>query len=130
MTIDGEATELDLMLIALMNTKRTGVGLRLAPYAQLDDGKIDVVYNKNRIAYKMQALRIDKQLKKGGSHVHNPDIGYATVSSTFELTAPKPIRLMCDGDALGFTPMKVTVLPGAFALFTAKETPEPRIQDA
>eukprot|EP00966_Prymnesium_polylepis_P121879 2817341-Prymnesium_polylepis.1 len=43
LTIDGgEPTELDLMVLTIMNNKRSGVGLRISPAAQLDDGRLDV----------------------------------------------------------------------------------------
>ena len=123
LSVDGRAIELDMMLVAVMNNKRTGVGLRLAPYAQLDDGKLDVVYNKNRICRKGQAFAIDGALKKFGKHVHNPDIGLATAGEVIELTAPTPQRLMADGDLVGYTPLRMDVLKGAFSLFTVADPP-------
>jgi diacylglycerol kinase family enzyme len=38
-----------------------------------------------------------------------------------ELETEQPARLMVDGDLIGFTPLKVIVRPGAFALFTTAD---------
>ena len=43
---------------------------------------------------------------------------------TLTLEPEKPARLMVDGDIIGTTPLTVTVLPAAFALYTP-ESPAP-----
>ena len=47
---DGDVRlDYDGLLVSAMASKYTGDGLRLCPYAQLDDGKMDVMLNSRTI---------------------------------------------------------------------------------
>jgi len=123
--IDGQDSELDLFVLTIMNNKHSGVGLRLSPYAQMDDGKIDLMYTPKPIKKVGTALRLDGMIKKKGIHVNDPLVAYSTASSTITLTSQaNPVRIMCDGDSCGFTPLNMTVLKNALTILTP-ENPGP-----
>ena len=44
-------------------------------------------------------------------------------AQVIELTAPTPQRLMADGVLVGYTPLRMDVLKGAFSLFTVADPP-------
>lgn len=48
---------------------------------------------------------------------------YSQVGESITLDGPRPIRLMNDGEILGFTPLKMEVLPAAFTLYTPADPP-------
>lgn len=113
----------DLFLFGCFVNKYTGVEHRITPFAQLDDGKLDVVYTNTTISSILRAAKIDGMVKGGGKHVHEPACSLAQLR-TLTLETEKPARLMVDGDIIGATPLTATVLPGAFSLFTP-ESPAP-----
>ena len=41
-----------------------------------------------------------------------------TLSKSIDLESDEPQRVMVDGDLVGFTPLKMQVLPSAFRIFT------------
>lgn len=115
---DGKVEELeDLFLFSSFVNKHTGTHHRLAPYAQLDDGKLDACYTNKPLRSVAFAAKIDGLIKSGGKHVHEP-ICSIKQCTKMKLETEKPAQLMVDGDLVGFTPLTVTVRPGAFALFT------------
>ena len=72
------------------------------------------------------ALKLDGMIKKGGAHVNDSLVTYENASKSIELTADEgeaPLKLMVDGDILGTTPLKLTVVPQAFTLLTPSSPP-------
>ncbi|KAL1515211.1 hypothetical protein AB1Y20_004272 [Prymnesium parvum] len=124
MKLDGEATDMDLFLIALQNNKHTGIKHRIAPKALLDDGKVDVLFTSKPVRSILKAAKLDAMISSGGAHIHSPIVSYKTASCVEIETQGAPQRIMLDGDIVGFTPLKLEVLPLAFSLFTP-ENPAP-----
>jgi len=119
LTVDGVTKELDLFVLTMMNNKHSGVGLRLAPYAQMDDGKIDLMYTPSAIKSVLKALKLDGMIKSKGKHVNDSLVAYSQAADSIELTCDAaPQRVMVDGELVGFTPVKMRVMPSAFKLFT------------
>ena len=86
--------------------------MRLAPRAQVDDGKIDVVIVRS--ASRRQMLRLFMKVFDG-SHVNMPCVEYHQVRSLSILSDDRePLDL--DGEVTGTAPVSVTVLPGAIRL--------------
>ena len=101
LTVDGSTSELSLFVITIMNNKHSGVGLRLSPFAQMDDGKIDLMWTPRAIKSVTKALKLDGMIKKKGKHVNDPLVEYAQASSTVELTCDtEPQLVMVDGDVV------------------------------
>eukprot|EP00325_Prymnesiales_sp_UTEX-LB-985_P002605 CAMPEP_0174698936 /NCGR_PEP_ID=MMETSP1094-20130205/4377_1 /TAXON_ID=156173 /ORGANISM="Chrysochromulina brevifilum, Strain UTEX LB 985" /LENGTH=357 /DNA_ID=CAMNT_0015896183 /DNA_START=113 /DNA_END=1186 /DNA_ORIENTATION=- len=124
LTLDSNAPkEMDLFLIALQNNKHTGVKHRIAPEAQLDNGLVDVLYTPKPVRSILKAAALDAMVQSGGSHIHNAIVKYEK-ASTVAVDAPKPTRIMLDGDIVGYTPLKLEVLAQAFLLLTP-EHPQP-----
>ena len=116
--IDGDKKSLDLFVLTIMNNKYSGTHHRLSPYAQMDDGKIDVMYTPNPIRSVAKALKLDGGIKGGGTHVLVPLVAYATATSTIKLTSDQPVKVMNDGDIIGFSPVQMNVMPLALSVLT------------
>jgi diacylglycerol kinase (ATP) len=124
-TVDGTTKSFGCFVICIMNNKFTGASIRVCPKAQLDDGKVDVMYTerKMRVAH---ALKLDGMIKKGGAHVNDSLVTYEHASKSIELNAIEgqaALKLMVDGDILGMTPLKLDVVPQAFTLLTPPSPP-------
>ena len=96
---------------------------RLAPFAQFDDGKLDLCYTNRPLRSIPKAAKLDGQIKSGGKHVNDPIVTMKQTRSVV-LETSAPAKLMVDGDLLGTTPLAITVREGAFRMLTP-ETPAP-----
>lgn len=121
--VDGRRRSLDLFVLTIMNNKHSGVGLRISPHAQLDDGKIDIMYTPKRIRSVFAAMRLDGLIKSKGKHVHDQLVEYTHAVSTIKLEGEAPVKIMCDGDICGTSPLEMTVMPQALTLFTPRDPP-------
>ena len=121
--VDGERRDLDLFVLTIMNNKHSGVGLRISPHAQLDNGKVDVMYTPGRIRSVFAALRLDGLIKAKGKHVLDEQVEYVQAATTVKLESEVPVNIMCDGDICGKSPFEVTVMPQALTLFTPRDPP-------
>ena len=80
----------------------------LAPDAELDDGKLDVVYvsDVGKLRYLANLPKVFK-----GTHVDEPSLRFLRARSvTFE--ADRPFTAFADGDPIAELPATVTVAPG------------------
>ncbi len=106
----------DGLLVSAMGSKYTGDGLRLCPYAQLDDGKMDVMLNSSTITSVSKAIGIFDGVKAGGTHVHNPLVQY-TQCTSLTMETPEPSLLNFDGENFGYTPLTLEVEPRVLSIF-------------
>ena len=113
LTIDGHTFEDDFTLFLIQNSQTGGSLLPLAPGASLDDGMMDIGILKKM--KRGQILKAFGQLKKEGRHVFHPMVDYYRFK-TLEISTPKPTAINVDGENIGSTPLKMTVLPGAIKL--------------
>lgn len=103
------------MVMVQMN-QHSGVGLRFAPLAKMDDGLLDVVALPRRGRAKL--AKIFDQLKKGAVHVYNPDAEYRRVRRLHIRSLEDGEELInVDGENIATTPCEVTVVPGALRVF-------------
>ena len=108
-TLDGERHEFTGFAVAAANNKAYGGGMFLAPDAEPDDGKLDVVWTSN--VSKLHFLaNLPKVFK--GRHVENPEVTVLR-GSEIEITADRPFAVYADGDHLADLPATVRVLPRA-----------------
>ena len=111
--LDDQILEDDFLLVAACNTASSGSGMRLAPRAKVDDGKLDVVVLRS--ATRRQMLRLFTKVFDG-SHVDMPCIEYYQVRSLSILTDDRrPLDL--DGEIKGAPPLTIQTLPGAVRMF-------------
>ncbi len=106
--LDGENREEDFILIIACNTVHTGKAMKVAPYAKIDDGKIDLVIVKK--ASKLKLLKLFPKLFNG-EHVKSDLVEYLQVKN-FSLRPKNRSQLNIDGELLGYAPFDVTMKPG------------------
>lgn len=107
--VDGDPLTVTGWSVAVANTGVYGGGMRLAPQASVEDGRLDVV--TSAATSKARFLRALPKVF-AGTHVNEPtvDVRLATV---VELSADRPFRVFADGDPAAVLPCTVTVQPGA-----------------
>lgn len=113
LVLDGEAVEDEFLFVIACNTKSTGSGMILAPRAEPDDGKIDVVVLRN--ASRWQMLTLFRKVFDG-SHVSLGCVEYRQVSS-FAIESPGREPLDLDGELKGAAPVHAQMLPGVLRVF-------------
>ena len=97
------------MLVALANAPSYGHGMRIAPRARMDDGKLDVCFVR-RVS-KLRLLRLFPVVFSGG-HLSLPEVVYAQCSG-LKIESERPLDIFGDGESIGRTPAEVRVRPGA-----------------
>ena len=104
-TVDGERHELSGYSVAVANSRAYGGGMMIAPHAELDDGKLDVV-----ITGSVAKLRFLGSLPKvfRGTHIDHPSV-QTHRGSTVEVAADRPFDIYADGDPVGALPATVRV---------------------
>ena len=112
--IDGHLINSSFILLLIQNTCTGGDRLSLAPYAQVDDGKMDigVIYQISRI----KVLTLFNQLKAGGSHIWNPNVEFYRFSN-LKIETEEPTAINIDGENIGTTPLEINVIPSAINIF-------------
>jgi diacylglycerol kinase family enzyme len=107
-------TELTGFSVAFANSRCFGGGMRLAPAACLDDGRLDMV----AIA-RMPRLLYAWHLRKvfNGSHVGLRVIHTASLTEAV-ISADRPFTMYADGDPIGELPVRVRVLPRAIGVLS------------
>jgi YegS/Rv2252/BmrU family lipid kinase len=117
-TTDGERHELTGYTVAAANNRAYGGGMFLAPHAELDDGKLDVVMTGD-----VGKLRFLANLPKvfKGTHVENDDVTILRAAEV-EIRADRPFAVYADGDHLADLPARLTVLHRALGVI-APQTP-------
>lgn len=120
LTADDEVLEDQYLLILVFNGKGAGGMLKLAKYAEITDGKFDVVCIKNLNIFEMPALMF-KVLQ--GEHLKDVNVDYLTSSS---------IKIEChnqaenhfvtdvDGEAGPDLPMEIQVISNKIRIYLPK----------
>jgi diacylglycerol kinase (ATP) len=94
------------MLVVFANAPSYGHGMRIAPRAQLDDGKLDVCFVRR--ASKLRLLRLFPVVYSGG-HLRLPEVVYAQCSG-LRIESEPPLQIFGDGELIGWTPAEIGVL--------------------
>lgn len=113
LVLDDRTITDDFLFVIACNTKYTGAGMKLAPKAEIGDGKIDIVVIR-RVS-RWQMLRLLMKVFDG-SHVAMSCIEFHQVSF-FSIQSESTERLNLDGEMEGNSPMSATLLPSALSLF-------------
>jgi YegS/Rv2252/BmrU family lipid kinase len=110
--LDGHLRSFTGYSVAAANNKAFGGGMFVAPDAELDDGKLDVVW-VGQVAKLRFLINLPKVFK--GRHVDNQEV---TVVRAAEVTisADRPFAVYADGDHLADLPATVRVLPRALTV--------------
>jgi len=105
--LDDKTIEEDFVFILGCNTIHTGKGMKMAPFAKLDDGKIDLIIVRK--ASRLKLLRLFPKLFSG-EHVKSPLVDYQQVNS-FSIIPDEENGLTIDGELIGHTPVHVEMEP-------------------
>ncbi len=111
--LDGQGCEDEFLLVIACNTKKTGTGMMLAPHAEINDGKIDVVVLRR--ASRWQMIQLFRAIFDG-SHLSLPFVEYYQVRS-FGIDSGTCDTLNLDGELAGTTPFTAVVMPQALNVF-------------
>lgn len=107
--LDGHTHQFTGYSVAAANSKAFGGGMFIAPNAELDDGKLDVVWvsDVSKLRYLANLPKVFK-----GRHVDNDEV---TVRRASEVTisADRPFAVYADGDHLADLPATIRLLPRA-----------------
>jgi diacylglycerol kinase (ATP) len=111
-TVDGQRTETDAVLVAVGNTASYGGGMRICPAADPTDGLLDVVVaNCSRVTL----VRLKPRVYKG-THVEHPAV-MSYRARTVEIAADDIVTYV-DGERACPLPVTVTSVPGALTLLS------------
>jgi diacylglycerol kinase (ATP) len=97
------------VLVAIANAPAYGGGLRIAPGAKLDDGRLDVIYVHR--AGRLRLLRVAPTVLTG-EHVGLKEVAFVRAAAV-TLTTDPPRDLYADGEFAARTPLRIDVLPKA-----------------
>jgi YegS/Rv2252/BmrU family lipid kinase len=112
LVLDGDPRWFTGYSVAAANSKAFGGGMLIAPDAELDDGRLDVVW-VSQVAKLRFLANLPKVFK--GRHVDNEEV---TVLRAAEVTisADRPFAVYADGDHLADLPATVRILPRALTV--------------
>lgn len=116
LVVDDERRELDVLFLAIANGPYYGGGMRIAPPARVDDGRLDVCVVGD--VSRLTAVRQLPNLYRG-THVAHPAVELlAGRSVTVDGDAATLTHL--DGEPFGALPIRVEAAPGVLAVATAQ----------
>ena len=98
------------LLVMVVNSSRAGGGFFVAPNAEINDGKLDMV-----LCRKLPVLKRLKYLPiiKNGKHLHLPFVIHRA-GTNFSIKAGSEIAIQADGELLAAKQMFIEVLPNKF----------------
>ena len=102
---DGKEIESDFTFIIGCNTIHVGKGMKMAPKAIVDDGKLDLIIVKKVNRFKLLLL-FPKLFN--GTHIESPLVEYMQVNK-FSIIPKTKNGLNIDGEMKGFTPAHVKI---------------------
>lgn len=122
--LDGRRIKARVLMIVIGNSQLYGGLVKITHRASIDDGLLDVCVIKgdnglNAIGHLIAILRRRFSL--------NPDIAYYRAHEIEVITRP-PLPVQVDGDPIGTTPMRFTVVPAALRALLPSELPDDLIQ--
>jgi YegS/Rv2252/BmrU family lipid kinase len=105
---DGRRLEVADSALVVSNSKFTGGQMKIAPPADTSDGKADIVLfngvNRRQIVAIFAGVF-------SGKHTAHPKVDLLQAAA-ISVEADPPLRLMADGELIGWTPLRLKVLPG------------------
>jgi YegS/Rv2252/BmrU family lipid kinase len=98
--------------VLVANAKYFAGGMKIAPMAEIDDGKLDLAVLGDLTKFEM--VRATPGLY-GGKHVNNPKFIHF-VTTEMRVTSERPVRVQVDGELTQTGPVTFKVLPGALSI--------------
>jgi YegS/Rv2252/BmrU family lipid kinase len=112
LTVDGNKIEIQDSALVISNSKYTGGGMKIAPMADTQDGRVDMVIFQE--VNRRDILNIFSRVFTG-THVDHPKVKTFRATEIAIDSCPQEL-LMADGELLGMTPLRLKVLPGELAI--------------
>ena len=103
------------MVVAFANAPAYGDGVKIAPHARLDDGKLDICVVGNMA--KTRLLRLFPSVYSG-SHLSIPEVKYFQ-GERLRLETEQPVDVYADGEYVCRTPVRVSVERAALKVIVA-----------
>ena len=117
-TLEGkDEIEINTNLLVVANGRYAGAGMMLAPHAQPDDGRFDIILTDG--ASRWDIIKELPRIGRGG-HLQNPRVGERRAASV-SIGGLEPLPIDVDGDFAGYTPAQLAVLPGAIRFLVPRE---------
>tara|TARA_B100001287_G_scaffold115745_1_gene97330 strand:- start:126 stop:1037 length:912 start_codon:yes stop_codon:yes gene_type:complete len=113
-SIDDKCIKCQGLLFLALNTIHTGKGMKMAPYAKLDDGLIDLILFRNASRYNI--FRIFLKIYSG-DHIFCDGVEYKQASEFSINTEDDPLNI--DGEIMGRTPVKVRIMRNKIKVITS-----------
>ena len=113
-TLDGEQTiERIVESVVVANGRYFGGGMHIAPQAQIDDGRFDIV-----IVSAMSRVRAVTSMPSlyRGTHLNLPEVEVRRGERVVIEAVDTPLLFDVEGEQVGTTPATITCLPQAIAL--------------
>ena len=103
--VDGEAVSVTGYTVAVANSKAYGGGMFVAPHAELDDGRLDVmtIDGVSKLKFLVNLPKVFK-----GTHVELENVAFRA-GSRIEVSADRPFVVYADGDPVTELPMRVDI---------------------
>lgn len=105
--LDGKAIRRRMILAIVSNVRLYGGFIKIAPYARLNDGLLDLCIFKG---YRFPQLVHHVYAVFSGKHVSDPLVEMKQVSRLTVKTA-RPFSIQVDGEPIGKTPVRIEVKP-------------------
>jgi len=101
------------LVLGVLNTPSYGAGLRLAPEARMEDGRLDLVLLENlsalEIAGILPRLAISGEIRTARIQRHRV--------TRVRIETERPCAFHADGEIVGMTPVEIAVVPGAMRVW-------------
>jgi diacylglycerol kinase (ATP) len=119
LTIDGVATTRAVLFVAIANGEYYGGGMRIAPGASIDDGRLDlcIVGDVSRATALRQLVNLYR-----GTHVRHPQVEQAR-GRVIEVAGDAATLVHLDGEPFGHLPLRVELRPGQLLLAAPPNDP-------
>jgi YegS/Rv2252/BmrU family lipid kinase len=119
LVVDGVPRSLTGYTVAVANSSTYGGGMRIAPGASLDDGRLDVV-----LIAQMSRLAFLRSLPKvfRGDHILLPEVSTLRAREV-SVRADRRFTVYADGEPAGELPLTMTVEPGAIRVIVPADGP-------
>ncbi|MGZ7065490.1 MAG: diacylglycerol/lipid kinase family protein, partial [Candidatus Aminicenantales bacterium] len=109
---DGRKVTVPDSALVISNSKFTGGKMKIAPAADISDGRADLVLFNEVNRREMVAIF---SAVFSGKHAAHPKV-VMRQAARISIEADPPLRLMADGELLGHTPLGLKVLPGELTI--------------
>lgn len=109
---DGRKVTVTDSALVVSNSKFTGGKMKIAPSADVSDGRADLVLFNHVNRREMVAIF---SAVFSGNHAAHPKVEMRQ-AARIQIEADPPLRLMADGELLGHTPLGLKVLPGELTI--------------